>query len=118
MKRDMDLIRDILTYIEENISINNPKNVVLPDYATEEIAYHLQLLDDADLVRLKDMSDSSGLDFWVYGLTWNGHEFLEAAKDETRWETAKRYLKEKVGSLPFSILQSVLLKMITGELKL
>lgn len=113
----MDLIRDILSYIEENISVNNPTNVILSDYTTEEISYHLQLLDDAGMVRIKDESDSSGLDFWVYGLTWNGHEFLEAAKNKNIWETAKKYVKEKAGGIPFTILQSVLLKIITGELK-
>ena len=113
----MDLIRDILRYIEENISIDSPRSVELQNHSREEISYHLQLLADAGLVRIKDMSDSSGLDFWVYGLTWNGHEFLEAAKDTKRWDAAKKYLKDKAGSLPFSILQNVLLKIITGEIK-
>ena len=118
MKRDMDLIRDILKYIEENISIDSPRSIELPNHSREEISYHLQLLSDAELVRIEEMSDSGGLDFWVSGLTWNGHEFLEAAKDFKRWEAAKKYLKDKAGALPFSILQNVLLRIITGEIKI
>jgi len=118
MKRDMDLIRKILLYIEENIYPHNPGEVKIEGSSQYEVAYHLKLLDDAGLIFANDVSDSSGPDFIVLGLTWQGHEFIEAARDNKRWEKAKTTILKKVGSLSFSLLNEFLVKLMTSQLGL
>ena len=120
MKRNMDLIRKILFYIEENQKDVSPVDVRIESYSDYEITYHLNLLKEANLVKLSInfVPDSTGINIWVSRLTWEGHEFLEAAKDINRWESAKKYLIDKVDGSPFTTLQSLLLKMIRGDLKL
>ncbi len=120
MKRSMDLIRDILLHIEENQNDVNPLDVRIKGYSDYEITYHLNILKEANLVTLSInfVPDSTGINIWVSRMTWEGHEFLDAAKDKKRWESAKKYLLGKVGSTPFTALQSLLLKMISGDLKL
>jgi hypothetical protein len=120
MKRSMDLIREILLHIEENQNDVNPLNVRIKGYSDYEITYHLNILKEANLVTLSInfVPDSTGINICVSRMTWGGHEFLEAAKDKKRWESAKKYLLGKVGSTPFTILQSLLLKIISEDLKL
>ena len=43
-------------------------------------------------------------------LTWAGHEFLEASRDDTRWEKAKEEVTGKVGGMVFEILKQVLIE--------
>ena len=119
MKRNMDLIREILLHIEENQRDVGPLDVRIKGFLDYEITYHLNLLKEANLVTLSInfVPDSTGINIWVSRMTWDGHEFLEAAKDKNRWESAKKSLLDKVGSLPFTTLQSLLLKMIGEDLK-
>ena len=43
-----------------------------------------------------------------FGLTWDGHEFLEAARDDTVWQKAKARVAEKIGGMPFDIMLALL----------
>jgi hypothetical protein len=49
------------------------------------------------------------------GLTWEGHEFLDAARDDTRWSKAKKLVQEKGGSLMFEALKAVLVQTLKGQ---
>jgi hypothetical protein len=84
MKRDMDLIRDILLKLEEvpeNSYLSNPpEDLDLQEHSFEEVAYHLGLLIDAGL--LEASQDLSG-GFAVKKITWHGHEFLDDTRDPT-----------------------------------
>ena len=53
-----------------------------------EISYHIALLDDAGLLHGQDRS-AIGVFRWSAGaLSWAGHEFVEAARDEAPTEPA------------------------------
>jgi hypothetical protein len=112
MKRDMDLARKILLKIEES---DDPESMDLSieGYTAKQINYNLELLHEAGLIKAKSVggtgSSEDTIDWMIFGLTWNGHEFVEAAKDNTRWEQAKKTVIGKVGSYVFdSLLQSLL----------
>ena len=77
----------------------------------QEVVYHVKLLEEAGLVEIRDLSNLSGLRYWPTRLTWAGHEFLDAARDDTRWQKAKRFVIEKTGSLSFDLLKQVLTKI-------
>ena len=54
-----------------------------------EISYHIALLDDAGLLHGQDRS-AIGVFRWSAGaLTWAGHEFVEAIRDESVWKEAR-----------------------------
>ena len=113
MKRDMDLIREILLSIEEFPEAEHAADrLEIDGYTPEEIAYHVYLLYQANLVEAHDFSTLGGFDWRPIALKWDGHEFLEAARDDTRWNSTKNMVVEKVGSLPFEVLKQVLLQSI------
>jgi hypothetical protein len=49
-------------------------------------------------------------------LTWLGHEFLDAAREDLRWGQAKRLVLEKTGSVSFATLQQVLVELMKRSL--
>jgi len=48
MKRDMDLVRQILLAIENLESVDQPVDLNFDDHTSEEVSYHVMLLDEAD----------------------------------------------------------------------
>ena len=79
----------------------------------QEVTYHVKLLEEAGLLEIRDLSNLSGLQYYPTRLTWAGHEFLDAARDDSRWQKAKRLVIEKAGSLSFELLKQALMKLLT-----
>ena len=74
------------------------------------IGYHAYLLIDAGLVR-GDVSTEAGLlspTVTIFKMTWAGHEFCQAAREDTRWNKAMGFVAEKGGSITFAVLTELL----------
>jgi len=112
MKRDMDLIRTILLQIEEKGG--NPFGSValaIPDHSPAAVSHHILLLHDAGLIHATDDSTTAEFRMEANRLTWEGHEFLDAARNDTVWNKAKDIVKEKGGTIPFEVLKGLLIKL-------
>jgi len=70
----------------------------------------------AGLVAAIDMSTTGGIDWGATRLTWEGHQFLTAARSDTLWEKAKKLTLEKTGGLAFEFLKTALMKVGTDAL--
>ncbi|HWM89533.1 MAG TPA: DUF2513 domain-containing protein [Thermoanaerobaculia bacterium] len=112
MKRDMDLARRILFAVEE-APLDGETDLNFDDFSQEEISYHVMLLSEAGLIEAQDQSGYGGSDWQPERLTWAGHEFLDASRDQGRWEKAKKLVREKVGGLTFDALKAVLIRLAT-----
>ena len=115
MKRDMDLVRAILFALEEAPFDGGPHQLRLEGHPPEEIAYHVMLLDEAGLIKAFDFSGDEFTDWRPSHITWAGHEFLNAARDNGRWNKAKSLVKEKGGGLVFEVLKQVLLDQFKSQ---
>jgi hypothetical protein len=100
VKRDLDLIRTILIAVESG----DPK-AELP-CTQEEFAYHAALLKDAGLIEGAVALDNKGQPraAHITRLTWTGHEFLDAARNDTVWNAAKDKFLKPGASWTFSIV--------------
>jgi hypothetical protein len=85
MKRDMNLIRLLLLETEGE----EPKPDLSP-YNDAQRIYHSALLIEAGLVDGQIIQDSDGQPAATVTLrlTWAGHEFLDAARNDTIWHKA------------------------------
>lgn len=113
MKRDMNLARRILFALEKKPlnEILSPEDI--QDVSEQEVSYHIMLLAEAGLLKTIDGSSASDIYIFASRLTWEGHEFLDAARDDSRWEKAKKMVTEKGGGLAFDVLKEVLIKLMT-----
>ncbi|MFA5728480.1 MAG: DUF2513 domain-containing protein [Candidatus Neomarinimicrobiota bacterium] len=80
MKRNMDLIREIL--------LNPSKASDIKGYDIKTICFHVMLLEDAGFVRF-------GM------LTEEGKLYAKVIEDEAVWNQAKELVLKKTGSLSF-----------------
>jgi hypothetical protein len=118
MKRDMDLIRAILLSVEEQDVGRAPRDLTIDGYNAEQISYHNYLIGDAGLAKTVDVTTrgSSGPSALVVHLTWAGHEFLDAARDDTIWSKTKARLGA-VGSAVLGVPIGVLTAVLIDETK-
>jgi len=111
MRRDMDLVRSILLELEKSESYAGFADIAIEGYSPDDISYHVLLLHEAGLIEALDLSGGDR-PLWIpVRLTWDGHEFLEASRDNARWKTAKRILAEKGGGLIFEVLKQLLITL-------
>ncbi|MGH8545557.1 MAG: DUF2513 domain-containing protein [Gammaproteobacteria bacterium] len=118
MKRDFDLAREILRQIEESSDAVGVKWIDLEIEGRDpvEVSYHVRLLDEAGLIEAFDLTTMGGFDWRPKRLTWAGHEFLDAARDDARWEKAKDLTVKTAGSLSFEGLKYVLTQLLRATL--
>jgi len=118
MKRDMDLIRKLLLKIEERIDADLIHEIEVEDYDNDLIEYHLELLQDTGLIiaNFQKMSNGSRMFHSVERLTWKGHEFIDAARDDSIWNKAKQKFKEKGESFSLDLMKEILLNLLRSNI--
>ena len=109
MKRDPDLLRLILLAIEAEPAYHRDGHFRLsvPGYPEEEVQYHLALLGETGLVKVKDLGFN---EYFVTRLTWEGHEFLDAIRKDSIWNKAKGKALETTGAMGLNVLKALALQ--------
>lgn len=114
----MDLARSIMLHIEEHDNVD----FVLPEYDKHAVGYHVRLLKEAGLINAVALTAMDGniilQNNACTALTWEGHEFLDAARDNTRWNRAKKAITEKIGTASLEVLSKYLTKIMNEGLGL
>ena len=85
MQRNLELVRDILMDAEAAEAGKNIYGFEYPDRSQNEVLCHVELLIEAGLIDGNVFQDEQGqaCDCVVKKITWNGHEFLANAKNDT-----------------------------------
>lgn len=96
MKRDMDLVRNILLYVEEHSKPSSPDMMSLVsgvEDGPQKLSYHMTMLvEEAGYLRgnRRVSVSASGSEYLYMEVTWDGHEFLETLRDPSIWEKTKK----------------------------
>jgi len=97
-ERNMDLIRDTLLEIEggrrafnvlpmsEAKALMVPEDEAMEDQAAKALEYHLGLIENAGFAEFRKAAPAT---WFVEGLTWGGHEFLDNIRAQDVWDQAK-----------------------------
>ena len=91
MKRDMDLIRDILLQIEEDNEFNEEQSVStenLSEQNTRIISAHCRLIKQAGYIN--KLTLASGGYILAGELTNKGYDFVDTIRDEKIWRKTKQ----------------------------
>jgi hypothetical protein len=115
MKRDMDLIRLLLLEVEAE----EPK----PDlsaYTKEQRIYHTALLIEAGFIDGTILPNGDGYPVatTTIRLTWHGHEFLDAARNDTVWNKAREKVKSSGVQITVAVLEELLKSLLKASLGL
>lgn len=120
MKRDMELVRELLLKIS---NADRPMNFseLLPadveDATRSVVAYHMTMLvEEIGFVRGIDASSMESKDWIDLELTWHGQDFLDAVRDPTVWEKTSAGAK-KLGGVTFEMFVGIAKEIAKAEAK-
>lgn len=90
----------------------------IPDYTALEVKYHLLVMYEANLLRAEPELTNTGRVIKVhpFNLTWHGHEFLDAARNDSLWRKATAAVATTAGAISFSVLQALLTSLAKDQL--
>ena len=118
MKRDMDLVRNILLAIEgTEDSLNHTtlrlalKKPYIDDSripSNRTLVGHVEIMEEAGLVSANVIRAGAGYHaFTGLRMTWDGQDFLASTKDPSIWEKAR----PKFESLSFDLIKQLLIAL-------
>lgn len=107
MKRDFDLIRQILFEMEDAPNWNFVETDEEDDPGLRRI-YDLRLLQDDALIA------SNGK--YSYRMTSRGHDYLDSIRDEGIWKSTKEMVAETGGSATLEIVKSLALGLLKQKI--
>ena len=118
MKRDIDLIRKIAFEVESLSSPINSESLRIDGFNTAQIAYHCELMIESGLVVATDTSSMRQDSFNIQRLTSKGHDFIDAARNDSVWKQAKEKIATTVGTASIDILTRFLKAIASSALGL
>jgi len=116
----MDLIRKMVLAVEDAPTGYAPDDLNVEGYTDEQIAYHARLMVQAGLADGIDTRHlgSSSPSAQLTSLTWDGHEFAAATRDETTWKKAMSIMQAKGGALTLDVVKALLSHLAKAGLDL
>lgn len=116
MKRDMDLVREILLEIEKQYISTAIYNLKIEGYDMNTIAYHCKILHEAGMISSYKASYASNeiYSFGVGSLTWEGNDYLDKVRDNSIWTKTKETITEKGLPLVFDTIKTISTAFITA----
>ncbi len=120
MKRDMDLVRNILKALTETDSSVQASVFVSEQYSLEEITYHFEIMQEAGLIDANIQRSFSGkiLVAEASRLTWEGNDFYSAIKQDSLWQSVKLRLAKVASDAPLEVIKALAIKVFAKTLGL
>lgn len=118
MKRDLDLIKNILLALEKDENPFDWKTELIGTENDIKYFYHVNLLSEAGLIKAKSIQTKRCSVWYPISLTSEGHEILEASKNVNVWKKVKEVAKNEGITLPFNLLKEFIKLTLKNELGL
>ena len=115
MKRDLDLMRQIMLDLEASDDYHTDIASLYPakDHAAMlRIVWHFRLLEDAGYVVLGTPCLCGYPNYPVEFITNNGYEFIRLTQDKTVWEKARSKIVEFGAITSVPLIQKIIEKLI------
>lgn len=111
MKLNHECIRDLMLYLEKNLSYNNEitiNDINELDYMSEELLYTSERLIEAGYIKAHIQSYISDEfpTIYVQAITYSGHELLDNIRDNSVWNKIKNKISG-LASVSVPIINSV-----------
>ncbi|WP_417279242.1 DUF2513 domain-containing protein [Celeribacter sp.] len=105
-KRNLDRMREILCFIEDDNDVHGRAILAGNAFFNAEDSYQIQLLQQAGFIQVGPISMGSGMPSWG-SVTFEGHDYLDAIRDEGIWSKTKNAVAETGGSASIEIVKAL-----------
>ena len=127
MKRNLEMVREILLIIEQkedNPNLSDISNGLREagydniSSTSRNLEHHLQIMDEAGLIEcqiFRVAGDSWGVSGSIR-LHWLGHEYLDSIRDIGVWDQIKGTVGHRIDSITFEVIKSAAKKIIESSI--
>lgn len=127
MKLNYDCLRKILLIIEKELNWDDDLKYKytnlsslcdnLKDFSRAEIAYASSMAIEADLINAKIIDcDACIIDIRYFGLTYEGHQFLDTIRENKVWKKTKDIVSS-AGGASLAVIKEIGTSFLTDLLK-
>jgi hypothetical protein len=116
MKRDIELIRQILLIIEAQPAGERMDGITIPDdrWSDAELIEHIRLMFDADLIEGVGSDTHDGFEILtIRGLTNAGHDLIDSIRSDEVWSQTKEKVGKVGGSVGVETLKTIAATIVT-----
>ena len=119
MKRDLDLVRQLLLQIEA-LPAGPPAQYRTSEIEDPVLLAHFELVLASGLVngKIARSQGARGDVISISGLTWEGHEWIEMVRSATVWNETKATLLDDAGALTYELTKVVADRILRARLGL
>jgi hypothetical protein len=119
MKRDLDLVRQLLLQIE-GLPAGPPAQYRTSEIEDPVLLAHFELVIASGLVngKISRSQSSRGDVISISGLTWEGHEWIEMVRSQSVWNATKSMLLDSGGALTYELTKEVAANLLRVRLGL
>ncbi|MEO6527773.1 MAG: DUF2513 domain-containing protein [Gemmatimonadaceae bacterium] len=119
MKRDIDLVRQIMMNIED-LPSGPSMQFRMGEVDDPVVRAHLEMMISAGLVngKITEPYGARGAVIIISGLSWEGHEWIETVRDDGLWNEVKITVLNCGGALTFEIARDVANQILRKRLRL
>ncbi|HCN31040.1 MAG TPA: hypothetical protein DIT64_20455 [Verrucomicrobiales bacterium] len=106
MRRDLDVVRQLLELFEKELP-GHPVRQIAGEFGIPaiKVCEHIALMCEAGLLEGNCQPITGRI--YVKRITWAGHDFLDAARNEDVWQKTKEKAKA-AGSWTFALILEIL----------
>jgi hypothetical protein len=117
MKIDYECIRDVMLYLEDNLTINKDfsfgcltSEQIISDlknselYTEQDVYYSIYNLSECGYIETTEIPYGNTILFSVYNISYAGHEFISSIRHPKVWN----YLKEKLSEVKIENIPTIL----------
>jgi hypothetical protein len=113
----MELIRKLLLAVEDWPATGGDRTFASLGADPEELDYNLHLAKEGGLLEFVTAQNLEGSVFKRMSLTWSGHDFLDAAREQPIWEEVMTSMKTKgIASASLELMKKMLDKALRKRL--
>ena len=113
MRRDLDLIRDIMLRLEE--APREHIELIFEDTSPEVLDYHLELLMNSGMIRETSKSQTQdGVQILAPFITMQGHDFLDDVREDSIWVRAKEKAASAAGTASIQVVKHFATEIMKG----
>lgn len=121
MQRDMDVVRYVLLETEKAEPYSLDSNRMATDeWNADTVSCHAEIMAEAGLLHASPSmtTGSRYTDVFIKRLTWEGHDLLDAIRDDSVWTGTKARLGEPVGTAALEVVKAVAVSLTRTALGL
>jgi hypothetical protein len=118
MKRDLDLVRQLLLQIE-GLPAGPPAQYRMSEIEDPVLLAHFELVIASGLVngKISRSQSSRGDVISISGLTWEGHEWIEMVRRQSVWNETKSMLLDRGGALTYELTKAAASRILRARLE-